>query len=109
MADPLAPEPYPPGTEVFYLRLWHCGDEICDCWQPQIERRIVNSWVGARLMDVPWTGTFFTEGGDSDDWTLARQEGRRAARYLYRMREKYGAVVDIDNWWADRRAGREEG
>jgi hypothetical protein len=48
--------------------MWHCGDEICNCYQPKIERITPNKnndfpWIERELL---WSGTFCTDGEDSD-------------------------------------------
>jgi hypothetical protein len=90
-----------PGDIVFHLHLWWCGDDVCNCRQPRIDKRKVSNggWPNAYLIDTPWEGTFFTDGGDIEDWILANQEGRDAEWFLYRMKIRYGAPILIAGWW----------
>lgn len=59
-------------------RLWWCGDEVCDCYQPMIERMRPNLAAGYPWItrERVWEGTF-DSGGEHLD--RLRAELRQAA------------------------------
>lgn len=66
----------PPAWEPFIeARLWWCGDEVCDCRQPQIVQKTPNLAVGSPWYRVQtlWEGTFRSEPS-SDELAALRRE-----------------------------------
>lgn len=70
-----------------YAHIWWCGDEVCDCTQPVIERFAPNPldsrfWKQERL----WEGTFHTQA------TL--EEASEQVRELEAAAKQYGIELD---------------
>lgn len=78
-------EPRPP---YLVAEIWRCGDEVCDCWQPQITLISPHDppmppWI---RRDRKWEGTFISDPDNSELQDI-RSELRTAAA-------KYGIVLD---------------
>jgi len=58
---------------------WHCGDEVCDCWCPQIELRGRNDRWPHALISIVWEGTFHSEP-TSEEYAEQRAELREACK-----------------------------
>lgn len=70
--------------------MWWCGDEVCNCTQPQIELRKPNHEAGypwVRIVGL-WKGTFHSEA--------SYEESREQRAELTRAAAQYGIVVDRD-------------
>ena len=51
-------------------RMWHCGDEYCNCLEPRIEQVSPNREAGYPWVrrETLWTGTFVSTGESGLDW-----------------------------------------
>jgi hypothetical protein len=56
-------------AERIVARIWWCGDEVCDCACPQIEKITPNYVAGYpwTRREVLWSGTFVSRGYGLDD------------------------------------------
>ena len=70
--------------------VWWCGDEWCDCYQPQIAMRNLPRYPGG-IGVVVWGGTFRTGG----QWREANNELNRTAQT---MRRKCHALYQQVEW-----------
>lgn len=81
--------------------VWWCGDDYCDCTQPQIMHRLQHPAGGYKDITKPWQGTFQTDGegyNDAHEWKSApsaRTELNRMAQHL--RRHHHDLYVRI-NW-----------
>lgn len=50
-------------TPRIIARMWHCLDEVCDCWQPLVERITPNRTAGFPwvIRERLWSGTLASE------------------------------------------------
>lgn len=48
--------------------MWHCGDDVCDCWQPVVQRYEPNRRAGYPWLKTTrlWEGTFHSEPDDEE-------------------------------------------
>lgn len=81
-----------PGT---YLVVWHCGDDVCDCYQPKLEtrgRREINgvSYDSFLLNEIE-VGPFHSEPGESE-WIAMKKAFDEA-------KEKYKPDFVQDFYW----------
>ena len=69
-------DPRPP---YMVAEIWHCGDEVCDCYQPQItlikpHNPPMPPWI---VREQRWAGAFFSQPGE-EEWVQMKTELREA-------------------------------
>lgn len=65
------------GDSGTYLTLWHCGDDVCDCYQPQLFRQTPHPDGRGYKFDMIWEGTFHSQPS-AEEWEEFRKEGAEA-------------------------------
>ena len=73
-------------------RLWWCGDEECNCYQPQVTKITPNREAGYPWIhreDV-WQGTFISSPDMKEMNGLLKELKYAAKRYSIRLRGEYG-------------------
>lgn len=80
--------PRDPARYYYRVNWWYCGDDICDCNQPQLERIYVhetegkNHWARPKR-EIVLTGPWYSIGGygfESERWHAMKAWQVRAAR-----------------------------
>lgn len=69
--------------------LWWCGDEICNCHQPRIQRRAPNPNVtGVWNISPIWDGTFISNPNEQELEMLREELKVNAARYGIELNDR---------------------
>ena len=87
------------GDNGTYLTLWDCGDDVCDCHQPQLVRQTKRDDGGGYKSEMLWEGTFHSQPS-AEEWEEFRREGREAM-------EKYKPDF-VDDFFNDPPPAKEE-
>ena len=86
-----------PRPPYLIAEIWGCGDEVCDCWQPQITLIKPHNpprppWI---LRETVWEGTF-RSWPELAEWDAMRAELRAAAAARdIPLREVHGSLVGL--------------
>jgi len=70
--------------------IWHCNDEVCDCYQPQITKITPHNpprppWIQREQL---WAGTFHSQPGTEEWDEMTRELEDAAARAGITLEEK---------------------
>jgi len=83
---------------IYYGSIWWCGDDICDCYQPQIEHISPNNIAGPPWLrrETLWTGEFIT-GASWEEKRQIRKELADKMREMKREGIKF-SINKLDVW-----------
>ena len=86
--------------KIVYASIWWCGDDVCDCYQPQIETIEPNIIAGPPWLkrERIWHGEFVS-GPCGDDIRRLRKELADKIREMREQGVKF-AVNKTDLWIA---------
>jgi hypothetical protein len=68
------------GRTYLEAQIWHCGDEICNCYQPQIDEISPNCSAGypwIRRKEI-WRGTFCSDPSHEEYEAMIRELTEKA-------------------------------
>jgi hypothetical protein len=68
-------------TPRLEARVWHCDDEVCDCWQPVIERVTPGEafpWIKRERL---WEGSFISQPEAHESKQMIEDLRKAAADY----------------------------
>lgn len=69
--------------------MWHCGDDVCNCWQPQIDLVLPGFQFPVIQRFEVWRGTFISDPEFKEMQAMRKELAEEAAKLGIPMDEEF--------------------